>query len=74
MKSLPRLKNLLADKEAASQAYNKAKKAAAKKCGFQADVVHVAVKAFSGEKEDLELQSRRAEQLELAFEAIAAAQ
>ncbi|TAK84325.1 MAG: hypothetical protein EPO20_14645 [Betaproteobacteria bacterium] len=73
MKSLPRLKGLLADKEAASAAYNKAKKAAAKKCGFQADVVHVAVKAFSGEKEDLELQTRRAEQLSLAFEAIAAA-
>jgi len=71
MKSLPRLKSLLADKDAASAAYNKAKKAAAKKAGFQADVVHVAVKAFSGEKEDLELQTRRAEQLTLAFEALA---
>ncbi len=73
MKSLPRLKTLLAEKDVASAAYNKAKKAAAKKCGFQADVVHVAVKAYSGEKEDLELQSRKAEQLSLAFEAIAAA-
>jgi hypothetical protein len=74
MKSMPRLKSLLADKDAASAAYNKAKKAAAKKAGFQADVVHVAVKAYSGEKEDLELQTRRAEQLSLAFEALAADQ
>lgn len=72
MKSLPRLKSLLESKEAASAAYNKAKKAVAKKAGFQADVVNVAVKAFAGEKEDLELQTRKAEQLSLAFEAIAA--
>lgn len=71
LKSLPRLKTLLAEKDAAGAAYNKAKKAAAKKAGFQADVVHVAVKAYSGEKEDLELQTRRAEQLTLAFEALA---
>lgn len=72
MKSLPRLKALLEAKEAAGAAYNKAKKAVAKKAGFQADVVNVAVKAFAGEKEDLELQTRKAEQLSLAFEAIAA--
>lgn len=71
MKSMPRLKSLLAEKDAAGAAYNKAKKAAAKKAGFQADVVHVAVKAYSGQKEDLELQTRKAEQLSLAFEALA---
>ncbi len=71
LKSLPRLKGLLEAKEAAGSAFGKAVKAAAKKCGFNADVVRAAVKAFSGEKEDLELQTRRAEQLSLAFEAIA---
>lgn len=70
MKSLPRLKGLLESKDAASAAYNKAKKAVAKKACFQADVVHLAVKASLGEKEDLELQTRKAEQLSLALEAV----
>lgn len=71
MKSMPRLKTLLESREAASGAYGKAIKAAAKKCGFNSDVVRAAVKAYSGEKEDLELATRRAEQLSLVFEAIA---
>jgi hypothetical protein len=71
MKGLKKLKDLREDKNAAASNYNKAKKALAKRAGFQADVVDAAVKAYAGEKEDLELQHRRAEQLSLAFESIA---
>lgn len=71
MKSMPRLKTLLETREAAGSAYGKAVKAAAKKCGFNSDVVRAATKAYSGEKEDLELATRRAEQLSLVFEALA---
>lgn len=70
MKSMGRLKSLRDSKIEAAGAYNKAKKAAAKKAGFQADVVDVLVKAYSGEEEDMELASRRAEQLTLGFEAL----
>lgn len=71
MKGLKKLKVLRDTKIASAGEYNKAKKALAKRAGFQADVVDAAVKAYSGEKEDLELQHRRAEQLSLAFESIA---
>lgn len=71
MKGMPKLRKLREEKLAAATAYNAAKKALAKRAGFQADVVDAAVKAYSGEKEDLELQHRRAEQLSLAFESIA---
>lgn len=71
MKGMKKLKDLRDTKIAAAGAYNKAKKALAKRAGFQADVVDAAVKAFAGEKEDLELQHRRAEQMSLAFESIA---
>lgn len=71
MKGLGKLKRLREAKLAAAGEYNKAKKALAKRAGFQADVVDAAVKAYSGEKEDLEMQHRRAEQLSLAFESIA---
>lgn len=72
MKGLKKLRGLRETKLEAAAEYNKAKKALAKRAGFQADVVDAAVKAFAGEKEDLELQHRRAEQLSLAFESIAA--
>jgi len=68
MKSLPRLKGLRDAKIEAATAYNKAKKASAKKAGMMADVVDVLVKAYSGEAEDMALASRRAEQLTLGFE------
>lgn len=71
MKGLKKLKSLRETKLAAAGDYNKAKKALAKRAGFQADVVDAAVKAYAGEKEDLELSHRRAEQLSLAFESIA---
>ncbi len=71
MKGLPKLRKLREEKIAAAAEYNKQKKALAKRAGFQADVVDAAVKAFAGEKEDLEVQHRRAEQLSLAFESIA---
>lgn len=70
MKGMKKMKGLLEAKQTAAAAYNKERKALAKRAGFQADVVEATVRAFIGEKEDFEIQHRKAEQLSLAFEAV----
>lgn len=70
MKGMKKMKSLLEAKQSSAAAYNKERKALAKRAGFQADVVELTVRAFIGEKEDFEIQHRKAEQLTLAFEAV----
>jgi hypothetical protein len=74
MKGMKKLKGLRETKQTSAAAYNKERKALAKRSGFQADVVEATVRAYVGEKEDFEIQHRKAEQLSLAFEAVHRAQ
>lgn len=68
--ALPGVAKVLLAKQEADEAYSKKVKAAAKSCGFMANIVRAAAKEMLSEPEGREMAMRYAEQLELALSVV----